>query len=298
MDTTWVSLLGADIRPAGDRYRGRCLVAGDGPPLLLLHGQGGHLENFSRNVATLARTHTVYAPDCVWHGLGPQPPFDPELLPTYVDQVVDLVAAEGLGRVAVLGQSMGGWTALRLALDRPDLVDALVLVNPQGIHLPADGDQPEIAPAPGPAVRAKHLPALTEPSERTVRARVAGLVADPARIDDEVVAIRLALYRRPRTNASLRAVIDAYMAGPGSPVQEHRVTPAQLGTIDRPVQLIWGEQNMVPPAGGRRMAALIPGAAFHEIPDAGHWAHFEAPAEHDAVVAAFLTGARTAAARG
>ncbi|MCZ4587588.1 alpha/beta hydrolase [Rhodococcus opacus] len=287
-DTAWVALLGAEIRTVGNRYRGRCLVAGDGPPLILLHGQGGHLENFSRNVTELAQTHTVYAPDCVWHGLGPQPPFEPALIPTYVDQVLDLIESERLPRVSVLGQSMGGWTAARLAVDYESLVDRLILVNPQGIHLRARSTEPEILPAPGPAVRAKHLPALTDPSVATMRDRVLGLVADPTRIDDEVIQIRLNLYRRPEVNASLQRVMEAYMGGSSAPVYDHRVTEQQLHSISQRTLLIWGEKNMISPQAGRRISELIPQSELHVIADTGHWAHYEAPDEHNKIVAQFL----------
>src|SRR6266849_4645466 len=97
MASIWTDLLGAEVRHGGNKYPGRYVEAGsrDAEPLLLLHGGGGHVENFSRNIMPYAQHFHVFALDCVWHGLGPQPPFNKELLPTYVDQVIDFLDWQG-----------------------------------------------------------------------------------------------------------------------------------------------------------------------------------------------------------
>src|SRR5215472_10133278 len=143
MESTWLSLLGAQVSFGGNRYPGRYLEAGEGEPLILLHGGGGHVENFSRNVIPYARHFHVYALDCVWHGLGPQPPFNPELLPTYVDQVLDFMGWKGIDAAHIEGQSMGGWTAMRVAAFHPRRVRRLVLTTAQGFKLrPLPGEEP------------------------------------------------------------------------------------------------------------------------------------------------------------
>ncbi len=276
--STWLSLLGAEVLSTLGPYRGRVALAGAGDEtLVLLHGQGGHLENFRHNIVPLARGRRVLAPDCVWHGLGPQPAFDPELLPAYVDQVRSLMRAAGVERAVLLGQSMGAWTALRLALDHPELVSALVLVNPQGVHLPAADGCAEVRPSPGPELAARHVVALEDPSETNVRARLAGLFGDPAKLDDETVAVRQRLYRIPEVNDSLRRVLAAYMGGPDAPVQRHRIEEADLRALTCPTLLLWGAKNMVPPVAGERMARLIPSATLRCAPGAGHWLHHEEP---------------------
>ena len=278
IESTWLSLLGAEVRSTLETYRGRVALAGSGDEaLVLLHGQGGHLENFRHNIVALAQGRRVLAPDCVWHGLGPQPPFDPELIPAYVNQVRDLLSAAGIGRATFLGQSMGAWTALRLALDHPQLVSALVLVNPQGVYLPAEDGCAEVQPSPGPELAVRHVVALDEPSEANVRARLAGLFGDPTKLDDETVAIRRRLYSIPEVNDSLHRVLEAYMGGPGAPVHRHRVEEEHLRALACPTLLLWGAENMIPPVAGERMARVIPSATFRCAPGAGHWVHHEEP---------------------
>lgn len=288
VDSIWSSMLGAEVRMSAGAYRGRFVTAGEGPPLVLLHGQGGHLENFRHNVARLAQAHRVIAPDAPWHGLGPQPGFDPELIPVFVDQLRTLLQALDVGPVAVLGQSMGAWTAMRLALDHPSSVSSLVLVNPQGVCLPAGDGVAATEPAPGEQLRERQMAVLREPTEDSVRSRLQGLFGDPGKLDEEAVAVRLQLYRQPAVNASLQRVLASYMGGPGTPVRRYQVDEAQLGSIRCPTLLLWGERNMVPPVVGEQMAAAIPGATLQIAAGAGHWLHYEVPEWHDGRVLDFL----------
>src|ERR671933_2387054 len=73
----WLNLLGGEIRyydAAG--VRTRSLEAGSGPPLVLLHGTGGHAESWIRNVVPLGAHFRVYAIDMVGHGFTDKPPLD------------------------------------------------------------------------------------------------------------------------------------------------------------------------------------------------------------------------------
>jgi esterase len=111
-----------DVRGARLRY----YVGGEGPPLLLLHGFGGSAWNFTELVAHL-RGRRLICPDLPGH--GGSAPLPAPSISAFAD-----VAAGLLDRPApVLGHSLGGVVALRLAERRPDLVSALVLAAPAGI---------------------------------------------------------------------------------------------------------------------------------------------------------------------
>jgi pimeloyl-ACP methyl ester carboxylesterase len=99
---------------------------GDGPPILLLHGFGGAAWNFTE-LAPLLRGRRVVVPDLPGHG-GSEPLPAPSIR-GFADAVAGLLDEP----VGVLGHSMGGVVALRLAERRPDLVRALVLAAPAGI---------------------------------------------------------------------------------------------------------------------------------------------------------------------
>jgi 2-hydroxy-6-oxonona-2,4-dienedioate hydrolase len=290
MPSMWVSLLGAEVRYGGRKYPGRYIEAGspDAEPLVLLHGSGGHVENFSQNIIPYSQHFHVFALDCVWHGFGPQPPFDPELIPTYVDQVVDFMDWKGIESAHVEGQSMGGWTAQRLAYAHPTRVRRLVLTTAQGFKLqPLPGA--DTASVPSRAVATRQLEYLDNPNWENIRKRMVGLLARPERLTDELIATRMKIYSHPPTNASLRQVVAHYMGGPELPSQKHLMTETELSQIKSPTLVYWGDKNMVPPAMGERLAASIPGAQYYCGEDTGHWAQFEHPDEHNRIVLRFLT---------
>jgi 2-hydroxy-6-oxonona-2,4-dienedioate hydrolase len=294
MATIWVDLLGAQVRYGGRKYPGRYLEAGapEAEPLILLHGQGGHVENFCRNVMPYAQHFHVFALDCVWHGLGPQPPFNPELLPTYVDQVLDFMDWQGIEAAHIEGQSMGGWTAMRLAYEHPQRVKKLVLTTTQGFRLtPPPGV--EAAPVPSRARGERQLEFLRNPTWENIRLRMVGLLARPERLPDEMIAVRRKLYSLPATNASLQLVAQHYLGGPDLPSQKYVMTEHELSQIKAPTLVYWGDKNPVPPVMGERLAAAIPGAQYYCAADTGHWAQFEHANEHNRVVLRFLTGDAT-----
>lgn len=110
----------------------RYLVGGAGPPLLLVHGFAGAASNFAVLAPLLARRHRVLVPELPGHGGSSPLPAAPNLA-AYADRVAAVAAHEAIGSAAVLGHSMGGVVALRLAVRRPDLVRALVLAAAAGI---------------------------------------------------------------------------------------------------------------------------------------------------------------------
>jgi pimeloyl-ACP methyl ester carboxylesterase len=110
----------------------RYFVAGEGEPLLLLHGLAGAAANWSDLAPLLARHRRVLVPDLPGHGASPPPPAAPNVN-AYVDPVVALAEREGALPAAVVGHSFGGLVALRLAIRWPEAVRGVVLAAPAGI---------------------------------------------------------------------------------------------------------------------------------------------------------------------
>lgn len=102
--------------------------AGEGPPLLLLHGWPQHWWCWRFVLPTLARTHRVIAPDLRGFGWSDAPRGD-YAKATFVADALALLDAEGLARVSVIGHDWGGYTALLLALDHPDRVERLLALD-------------------------------------------------------------------------------------------------------------------------------------------------------------------------
>jgi pimeloyl-ACP methyl ester carboxylesterase len=115
-----------------DGVRTRYFLGGDGPPLTMVHGLGGAAVNFTKLAPLLARKRRVLIPDLPGHGLSD--PFESvEGIATYSRHVHKVAELEGMLPGAVLGYSMGGVVALRLAVEDPEDVTALALVAPAGI---------------------------------------------------------------------------------------------------------------------------------------------------------------------
>lgn len=289
MNTTWTNLMGAEVKYGGDGYPGRYIEAGSGEPLILLHGQGGHLENFSRNVMPYAQHFHVYALDCVWHGYGPRPPFNSELVPAYVQQVLDFMNFQGITAANIEGQSMGGWTAQRLAYEHPERVLKMVLTTAQGFLLQNEAGE-KVGGLPGKENMERQLSFLKNPTKESIYQRMVGLLAQAERLPQEAVDIRHKIYNNPDTNALLQNVVTNYMGGPEAPPYQHIMTATELSKIKAPTLVYWAEKNPVAPPAGEILAAAIPGAQHYMAMDTGHWAQFENADEHNRVVLRFLTG--------
>jgi pimeloyl-ACP methyl ester carboxylesterase len=110
----------------------RYFLAGDGPPVVLVHGFAGGAANFSLLAPLLARTHRVVIPDLPGHGGSSPLPAAPTMA-GFADRVAAVAEHEGAVPATVVGHSMGGVVALRLAARRPELVHAVVLAASAGI---------------------------------------------------------------------------------------------------------------------------------------------------------------------
>jgi pimeloyl-ACP methyl ester carboxylesterase len=102
--------------------------AGDGPPLLLVHGWPQHWWCWRHVISPLARSYRVLAPDLRGFGWSEAPPGD-YAKSTFAADLLALLDAEGLDRVRLIGHDWGGYTAFLLALERPERVERLVALD-------------------------------------------------------------------------------------------------------------------------------------------------------------------------
>jgi pimeloyl-ACP methyl ester carboxylesterase len=118
----------ADVRAVRMRY----FVAGEGPPLVLVHGLSGAASNWTELAPLLAARRRVLVPELPGHGGSDPLPVAPNLN-GYADRVRHLAELEGMLPTAVVGHSLGGSIALRVALRWPEDVSAVVLAGSAGI---------------------------------------------------------------------------------------------------------------------------------------------------------------------
>jgi 3-oxoadipate enol-lactonase len=244
-------------------------ACGEGPAIVLVHGLGGNHAVWFQQVAYFAADHTVvtmsqrgFAPSG-----GDQTHYDVALL---VSDLEAVMTAAGVSRAVVVGQSMGGWTALAMALAHPDKVDALVLADTLGgIH------DDEIA---------AHMRKVAE-SAAQLRSQPPPLGVHPA--------LGASFCRdHPDLGYLYQTLATFGSPAPDSIVRQlgvTRVTAQKLSSLKvRTLFLVGSEDNLFPPALIERAAKYIDGAQVTVIPGAGHSPYFEQPRAWNSVVSSFL----------
>ena len=111
----------------------RWFERGEGEPVVFVHGLGGAAINWTLLAPGLAKRRRVLVPDLPGHGGSAPPPRDADLR-TYARLLAGLLERQAAAPAVVVGHSMGGLVAMRLATSRPDLVRALVLFETAGIR--------------------------------------------------------------------------------------------------------------------------------------------------------------------
>ena len=287
----WLDLLGAEIRFHEGKHRTRVIEAGHGEPLVLLHGLGGHAEAWARSIMRLAQTHHVIAIDLLWHGLSSKPTPVSDVIPNFANQVLDVLDGYGIESASIEGESLGGWIGMWMAVRNPQRVRALILNTTTGVAFKPGSAKLRSGPGTD-VLRQRSVEAISDPTRESIRRRLEYLVADPDRVTEEMVDLRLAFYTDPDTRAALAALFgDILGKGPSAGCQ---ITEEELAQIQAPTLVFWTDKNpgTKGPEAGARLAELIPGASFYCMKDAGHWPQWEHPEEHDDVVTTFLAKAR------
>ena len=207
------------------------LEGGLGPPLVLLHGAGEFAANWMRVIPELVRTHRVIAPDLPGHGasqLGSEP-LDARTVTAWLGQLIEHTCQSP---PALVGHLLGGAIASRFAIEHPDRLGSLVLVDTYGLG--------RYRPTPGFALAMLAFAARpTEGAqERLFRQCTVDLDGLRGQVGDRghvLEAYALDRARNPAMNAALKHLMRQ-LGVPATP-------PAQLARIAVPTTLIWGRQD-------------------------------------------------------
>lgn len=272
-------------------HRRAFVKAGSGPVVLLLHGLGCDHTTWRPVIESLARRHTVIAPDLLGHGSSDKPRADYSV-GGYANGMRDLLTVLGIDRATVVGHSFGGGVAMQFGYQFPERAERLVLVAPGGLG-------PEVSPA----IRAITTPGfhqlmgvLTLPGVR--HAGVAGLRAlagtglRPARDLAEVAEIYDS-FRDPRSRSAIRHVVRAVVDWRGQIVT---MTDRAYLTEGMPICVVWGRNDLVIPVShAATVSALAPKARVEVLPNAGHFPHKDHPQRFVKIVADFIRSTEPAA---
>jgi pimeloyl-ACP methyl ester carboxylesterase len=280
----WLEGLGIEVRyrDAGG-VRTRCLETGSGPPLLILHGIEASAENHLRNLAALGSVRRVIALDLLGHGLTDKPD-RPYEVDDYVGHVLGLMDSLELERTDILGQSLGGWIACRLALDEPERVGLLVLNTMAGLPIPDEEGRRSFADL---VSRSREAMRSLDPAG--IRRRLEWIVAEPSCITDEVVELRRRIWSQPGWQRIAARVIGLLTPPRYDPQQ---IGPDELAAIDSRTLLVWTAANAVHGLDAASQAvAALPRGELVVIDGAAHWPQFERPEAFDSAVVSFLSEA-------
>jgi esterase len=247
------------------------IALGEGPPLVLLHGLFGSARNFGAVQRALAARHRVIALDLRNHGASPHDPaMDYGVMAADVTET--LAQTDALPAV-VLGHSMGGKVAMRMALDRPDTVSALIVADIAPVSYPPhfhDYAEAMLAVPPG-STRAE------------ADARLASAVPEPA--------IRGFLLQNLQPGAAPPWRIGLAEIAAALPAIGDWNDQAG-GTFPGPTLFIAGENSdYIRPEYRGAIRTLFRAARVVTLRGAGHWLHAEKPSAFIAVVEGFLARA-------
>jgi pimeloyl-ACP methyl ester carboxylesterase len=248
-------------------------IAGNGPPVVLIHGMVNSSRHWEAVALRLAERHTVVAPDLIGHGDSATPRGDYSL-GAHASSIRDLLTAIGIDRASIVGHSLGGGVAMQFFYQFPQRTERLALVSSGGLGA-------EVSPLlrsaalPGASLllAAAANPRLVDALEaRGTRMRERG---SRSGVYLQAIARALRPLQQPGAREAflqtLRAVID---------VKGQRVSARdRLHLLDpMPTLVVWGERdNTIPVAHGLATHAAVPHSRFVSLPRAAHFPHLEDP---------------------
>lgn len=232
---------------------------GDGEEVVvLLHGFSGDALNWRFVIDDLAASRRVIAIDLPGHGDSTKE-VGTDGIEGLVASVIEVLDAEGIESADLVGHSLGGLVAARLAASNPGRVSSLALIAPAGL---------------GREIDAEFLSAVIEgSSRRELKAGLQKLFADKNLVTRDLTEEVLAYKRQPGAAEAL-AEIGAAFADDGGQLVDAQ---GELAGLDLPLLVIWGAEDEIIPSA--HATAAPAGAQVELLPDVGHSPHVESPAE-------------------
>jgi triacylglycerol lipase len=235
------------------------LKAGSGPAVVIIHGLGGHKEDFKQVVQTLSGRYTVYAPDTL--GFGGSSRTAPSIGPTAQAAMVKaLLEQEGLKTAFIAGNSAGGWDAATFAQNYPEMTTKLALIDPAGLEVTLGGPPP-----------VNFAPNTVE----EMHALLAATIASPFAQTPEFAAQALTNFRASGEAASLAKLFTDFQSSssPDKPLD------GILPNVKAPTLVIWGAKDgLFPVSLADAVVHLVTGSRKLIIQDASHFSQIDDPA--------------------
>ncbi|HUJ76747.1 MAG TPA: alpha/beta fold hydrolase, partial [bacterium] len=245
------------------------LACGQGEPVVLIHGFTASKEAWFFNMDALGASFRVLAVDLPGYGQSSKVVED-HCLAFYAGWIQRLLAQQKLGAAHVVGNSMGGAVAMELALQAPQLVRKVALVDPLGFGT-------EVAPG--------ILERLANSSTRDeVQALMAVAVHDPAVVLPAAVERSYAYRQQPGVPALLKRVAAQFSDGTRNLVDYS----GRLKDLKMPVLVVWGKDDRLLPVANAANVKALPNGSLKLFDQCGHLPQLEKAAEFNALLTEFL----------
>ncbi|MCW5772150.1 MAG: alpha/beta fold hydrolase [Rhodospirillaceae bacterium] len=250
--------------------------AGSGEPLLFLHGIGGNRDNWDEQLAAFAPHFHAIAWDARGYGDSDDDE-GPASIDLYADDVARVLDHFGYAAAHIAGLSIGGRIAQRFYFRHPQRVLSLALIDTRadtgGTRTPEQREE---------FFRMRAKPLLDGKTPADIAPEIArslmGPQSAPATFDRLVASMRR--LRRDSYLKAIRANLD----------EDYPGDPSRIAAPT--IVIVGGDDRLTPPASSRSLAAMIPGARYHEIAGAGHLSNIDRPHEFNATLLDFLLGLR------
>jgi 2-hydroxy-6-oxonona-2,4-dienedioate hydrolase len=247
--------------------------AGSGPTVILLHGLGGDRSNWAYTAPVLAKNYHVFVPDQIGFGESDKPMIDYRV-GTLVDFLDGFYKKLGITKAIVVGNSLGGWTALSFTLAHPEKVDRLVLVDSAGYSLTKTGAQ---APR-------ELLQVLNPSTVAAEKALMGTILANKAMVTDAFAEGAFAQHMRRGDGYTIDRFLDSLL-------RNEDVVDGKLGAIKVPTLVVWGrEDGLIPLSAGQMMGTEIAGSQTVILDHCGHVPQIECAVLFNTALLKFLAG--------
>ncbi|MGA3024876.1 MAG: alpha/beta fold hydrolase [Bryobacteraceae bacterium] len=244
------------------------IEAGSGPNVILLHGLGGDWHNWGPTIPALAAGYHVLVPDQIGFGASDKPLIEYRVT-TLVDFLEAFCKKTGIGKATVVGNSLGGWTAMAFTLAHPERVEKLVLVDSAGYSF-------------SPPPTRETLLALNPSTVEGAKAVLRLIFAHPSWATDAAAEGLLTRHMSNNDGYTIDRFIDSIL-------RQEDFLDGKLGGIGVPTLVVWGrEDRLTPLASGERFAHDIGGAQTKVLDGCGHVPQLECAGEFNAALLRFL----------
>jgi pimeloyl-ACP methyl ester carboxylesterase len=265
-------------------HRVNFTIAGQGPPVVLIHGVAGRAAQWDQVVQLLAAKHTVVAPDLLGHGESAKPRGDYSL-GSHASGIRDLLVGLNIARASVVGHSLGGGIAMQFAYQFPERCERLVLVSSGGL-----GGEVH------PLLRAATLPG----SELVLPVLAHPRVLDVASVIPRALG-RMGLRTRPDltemargyqslSNAEARSAFIHTLRSVIDPTGQRINASDRLYLASKmPSLIVWGQRDrLIPVAHAQPAHQGMPGSRLELFEGAGHFPQLDDPLRFARTLEAFF----------